>query len=154
MKTDALGRVLAVGLALVLPCVAATASAQSPEDGSPAPRVVSDATLARIRQALDSEPGLTIDQDALRFYMQISAKPPTFADYLKASGAWFEISQTSAPTRLGGGARAPAVGGIDLLSLFGRAGKAIQDRKARQIREQIDRELRALAAAKASTPAP
>jgi hypothetical protein len=143
-------------MVLVLPCAAAAVSAQSPQDGveTPARPIVSDATLARIRKALESEPVLTVDQDALRFYVQISATRMTFADYLKGAGAWFEITGVSAPTRITGGARVPPAGGIDLGALFGRANRAVQDRKARQIRERIEQELRALEAARASRTEP
>ncbi|MCC7044650.1 MAG: hypothetical protein IT183_12365 [Acidobacteria bacterium] len=132
------------------------ASAQETPASPPtaAPPVVSEATLARIRAALASEPAVTLDEDALRFYVQITAKPLTFADYLKGSGGWFEVTPTAVPTRLPGGARLPPAGGIDLLSLFRRANRAVQDRKVRQIRERIDQELEALDGANTTTGSP
>jgi hypothetical protein len=141
-------RVLTLVLALL--GMTQTALAQDTAAAAPpaAPSVVSASTLARIKAAVASEPAVTLDDDALRFYVQITATPMTFADYLRGSGAWFEVAPTSAPARLPGGARAPPAGGLDLLSLFRRANKAVQDRKARQIRAQIDRELEALEAAK------
>lgn len=39
--------------------------------------------LARIRRALDSEPAVRIDDDQLRFYMQILVKRPTFAEFAR-----------------------------------------------------------------------
>ena len=128
-----------------MPKASAQETPATPPTG--APPVVSDATLARIRAALASEPAVTLDEDALRFYVQITAKPPTFADYLKGSDGWFDITPTAAQTRLPGGARLPPAGGVDLLSLFRRVNRAAQDRKVRQIREQIDQELEALDAA-------
>lgn len=147
---------LAVSVFLTLPCHAATASAQETPASGPAnvPPVVSGTTLARIRAALASEPAVTLDQDALRFYVQVTAKPLTFADYLKGSGAWFEITQTSAPNRVTGGARLPPAGSIDLLALFRRANKAREERNVRKIRERIGQELEALEAANGSGAEP
>jgi hypothetical protein len=39
--------------------------------------------LARIRRALDSDPAVRIDDDQLRFYMQILVKRPSFAEFAK-----------------------------------------------------------------------
>lgn len=39
--------------------------------------------LARIRRALGSEPAVRIDDNQLRFYMQILVKQPTFAEFAK-----------------------------------------------------------------------
>jgi hypothetical protein len=147
---------LAPTCVVALLCVVPGASAQEAPPGPPTatPPIVSDATLARIKAALASEPAVTLDEDALRFYVQITATPLTFADYLKGSGAWFDITPTAAPTHLPGGARVPPAGGIDLLSLLRRANRAAQERRARQIREQIDRELDALEAANTAGPTP
>lgn len=86
-------------LTLVLMTGAVTAGAQSPTDGStPAagqptdvgadavPEVtvpVTDHDLARIRRALESAPAVRIDDDELRFYMQILVAKPTFAEFAK-----------------------------------------------------------------------
>ncbi len=57
----------------------ATDPAQEPTVTVP----VTPSDLARIRRALDSEPAVRIDDDQLRFYMQILVKQPTFADFVK-----------------------------------------------------------------------
>jgi hypothetical protein len=111
------------------------------------------ATLERIRAALEDDPVLTITDDALRFYLQVTATKPTFADYLKGSGRWFEITTTGPPSSNRNGSRLPAGGGIDLGALFGRWERALNARTLRSIRQQIDRELDALEAAKVG-PAP
>lgn len=52
--------------------------------GDPAVTVpISPGDLARIRRALDAEPAVRIDDDQLRFYMQILVKRPTFAEFIK-----------------------------------------------------------------------
>ena len=53
--------------------------AQAPEVTVP----VTAGDLARIRRALGSEPAVRIDDDQLRFYMQILVKQPTFAEFAK-----------------------------------------------------------------------
>jgi hypothetical protein len=47
------------------------------------PVPVSSSDLDRIRQALAAEPSLKIDDNQLRYYVEIVAKSPTFADYVK-----------------------------------------------------------------------
>jgi len=70
----------------------AISSGQTPT--TPAPAAVTDpmpevtvpitpGDLARIRRALTSEPAVKIDDDQLRFYMQILVKRPTFAEFAK-----------------------------------------------------------------------
>lgn len=44
---------------------------------------VTPGDLARIRRALDTEPAVVIDDEQLRFYMQILVKRPTFAEFVK-----------------------------------------------------------------------
>src|SRR5690606_27838956 len=44
---------------------------------------ITGADLARIRKALDSSPSVRLDDGQLRFYVQILAKQPSFADYVK-----------------------------------------------------------------------
>lgn len=104
--------------------------------------------LERIRDALADDPALTITDDTLRFYLQVTAPRPTFADYLKGSGRWFDITTTGPPSNNRNGSRLPAGGGLDLGALFGRWERALNARTLRRIREQIDRELDALEAAK------
>jgi len=60
--------------------------ADLPADVVPEPAVtvpVTPGDLARIRRALDSEPAVRIDDDQLRFYMQILVKQPTFAEFAR-----------------------------------------------------------------------
>ena len=59
----------------------AETSGQATETSPTVP--VASTDLARIRRALDSEPAVKIDGDQLRFYMQIIARPLTFADFTK-----------------------------------------------------------------------
>jgi hypothetical protein len=44
---------------------------------------VTPGDMARIRRALDSEPAVRINDDELRFYMQILVRQPTFAEFAK-----------------------------------------------------------------------
>jgi len=60
---------------------ASTATDASAEQEVTVPITAGD--LARIRRALDSEPAVRIDDDQLRFYMQILVKRPTFAEFAK-----------------------------------------------------------------------
>jgi hypothetical protein len=51
---------------------------------SPAVAVpITTGDLARIRKALESSPAIKIDDNQLRFYVQILAKQPSFAEYVK-----------------------------------------------------------------------
>ena len=53
-------------------------------DGAPSVSVpITSGDLARIRRALDADPALRIDDDQLRFYVQILATRPSFAEYAK-----------------------------------------------------------------------
>lgn len=70
----------------------AVSSGQTPTTPDPAavadpiPEVtvpITPGDLARIRRALTSEPAVKIDDDQLRFYMQILVKRPTFAEFAK-----------------------------------------------------------------------
>lgn len=106
---------------------------------------VDSASLKRIRTALDTPPVLALPTDPLRFYQQITATRPTWADYMRGSGRWFEITAISAPSRNGLSRGIPAGSGIDLSALFRRVEKALNERTVRQIRQQIDRELEVIA---------
>lgn len=84
-------RPLFAGLLSVLVAVVPT-SAQEPDlstqDVRPSvePEVtvpITPGDLERIRRALASEPAVRIDDDQLRFYMQILVKRPTFAEFAK-----------------------------------------------------------------------
>jgi hypothetical protein len=68
------------------------AAEQAPITEPTAPAVPADQTvtvpitpgdLARIRRALDVEPAVKIDDEQLRFYIQILAKQPSFAEFAK-----------------------------------------------------------------------
>jgi hypothetical protein len=101
--------------------------------------VPDNASLDRIHAALATTPALRIVAPP-RFYASVVYKPPTFADYMK--GWDLNLTRTLAPSnsyRFGGG-------GIDLLQLLHWVMQAHRDRDLKQIREQIDRELRALTA--------
>lgn len=152
-------RWLTAGLTVGLVCLAGPARSQDtpePFPVAPAPAFKPDpATLERIRKGLTSESILGINKDPLRFYLQVTATKPTFADYLKGSGRWFEISATAPPSSNGQGSRLPAGTGIDLGALFGRLERSLTARTIRNIREQIDRELEAIERAKVeAAPAP
>ncbi|MFO7303549.1 MAG: hypothetical protein DIU54_014140 [Acidobacteriota bacterium] len=109
-------------------------------------RIVSPHTLERIRRALeaDESPDLQLDNT---FYLLITRKAPTFADYLAtAPPGWAEITPIAPPSAGPGRGPSPAStavagGGFDLLSLFQAIGRARQEREAGRIRDQIDREL-------------
>nr|PZN88283.1 MAG: hypothetical protein DIU54_02705 [Acidobacteriota bacterium] len=90
----ALAFLLAAGM-LAGPAAAAAGAGQTPDwPTSPGaetgtteePQVVVPVTpgdLARIRRALDGPPALRIDDADLRFYVQVLATQPTFAEYVK-----------------------------------------------------------------------
>lgn len=59
----------------------AQAPASTDETAPPVPVTALD--LARIRKALDSEPAVRLDGDQVRFYVQVVAKPLTFAEFAK-----------------------------------------------------------------------
>ena len=102
----------------------------------------------RVKRALEAkveaDTPVTLDTDRLTFYLSVTESRPTFADYLRGTGKWFEISPIEPPSGalssrgLAGGA------GIDLLSIFRSMNRALEERKARQIRRQIDSELDAI----------
>jgi hypothetical protein len=69
----------------------------APQPG-PEPAVtvpITPGDLARIRRALDSEPAVRMDDEQLRFYVQILAKQPSFAEFVKG----YDFKQ--GPTRRG-----------------------------------------------------
>lgn len=64
----------------------AAAAAPQAETRSAEPAVtvpITPSDLARIRRALDSEPAVRMDDEQLRFYIQILAKQPSFAEFVK-----------------------------------------------------------------------
>jgi hypothetical protein len=61
-----------------------TPSSAGPTNDVPEVTVpVTTSQLDRIRKALDEPPGLTLDDDQLRFYVQILAREPNFAEFVK-----------------------------------------------------------------------
>ncbi|ODS58633.1 MAG: hypothetical protein ABS36_03640 [Acidobacteria bacterium SCN 69-37] len=80
-----LGGLLTFLLGVAAP-VAAQETAPAPATDSDQPAVtvpVTPGDMARIRKALDADPAVRIDDDQLRFYMQILVKRPTFAEFIK-----------------------------------------------------------------------
>lgn len=139
-----------VGLAVVLLAVPTSALAQASggqadDEGSPPPTYTPDArTLARIQSVLDAESPVRVRVDGLTFFLSVSETRPTFTDYLRGTGRWFEISPIEPPSGNRYDSRLPAGSGVDLLSIFRSMNRALEERKARQIRQQIDRELDAI----------
>jgi hypothetical protein len=109
--------------------------------------VATDADLDRIREALASEPAISLSA-ATRFSIEVIARRPTFADYLKGSDLRAHVARPMPPGD--GYSAAFAGGGIDLGQLIGagleRFRNAQHQRTIRKIRERIDRELQALSA--------
>jgi hypothetical protein len=151
-----LASAITLGVWLAGGSVAAQDTPGAPEES--ATIQVDAASLNRIRTALDTPPVLALPTDPLRFYQQITATRPTWADYMRGSGRWFEITPISAPSRTGLSRGIPAGSGIDLSGLFRRVEKALNERTVRQIRQQIDRELEMIEGtapgSAASPPAP
>lgn len=141
------GLCLVAGLTLATPCVSlAQGAVQEASEETPAPPtyVPDTRTLTRIQSVLDADSPTGLRIDGLTFYLSITETRPTFADYLRGTGKWFEISPIEAPSNNRYGSRLPAGAGIDLLSVFRSMNRALDERKARQIRQQIDRELNAI----------
>lgn len=77
-----------VGTLLMLVLLASSVEAQreAPAEAGPGPTVtvpITPGDLARIRRALDVEPAVRIDDEQLRFYIQILARQPSFAEFVK-----------------------------------------------------------------------
>ena len=158
------------GLALTLaagPALAGQQPSGAPDAGSkdaaepPDTSIVSERSLARIRQALEAEPRRQIDLDAT-FYLLVLETTPSFSDYLDAAPeGWSEITPIQPPSAGVGRGPSPAssavaAGGFDLLGVFRSIGRARREREARRVRERIDRELEQFqrgAPATASDPA-
>lgn len=80
-------RSVSLGVLIVFAVQAAPLGAQAP-DTPPAPAAVpavplTSNDLTRIRRALDMDPAVRIDDEQLRFYMQVLAKQPSFAEFAK-----------------------------------------------------------------------
>lgn len=129
---------------------ASVASAQDTSTAAPdvSAFVASAATLDRIRTALASESALVLNDDTLRFYVQVVARHRTFAEYLSGDDLRFGMER---PTPYAAPGERPALGagmGVDLLGLARsaiRGFRAARERRTiRGINEQIDRELEAI----------
>ncbi len=144
------GFCLVAGLILATPwALLAQDTSEETQDASeetPAPPTyVPDArTLTRIQSVLDADSPAQLRIDGLTFYLSVTETRPTFADYLRGTGKWFEISPIEPPSNARYRSGLPAGAGIDLLSIFRSMNRALDERKARQIRRQIDRELDAI----------
>lgn len=78
--------------ALASPALAQTPTADTPPpvtvapaetEGPAVPVPMTESDLNRIRRALDMDPALRIDDNQLRFYMEILTRQPTFAEFAK-----------------------------------------------------------------------
>jgi hypothetical protein len=140
----------------------------APAAAPPAPAAVPSQDLDRVRQGLDREPTLNLDDERLRFYASVTAKAPmTFAEYAKGFDLWNgptkggnpmthqEFLNMVTPRDLygSGGITASELLQFSLTNWIGqkllRRGleelrEARTEREAREIRERIERELRAL----------
>jgi hypothetical protein len=131
---------------------------------------VTEGDLARIRRALESEPAVRINDDQLRFYMQILVRKPTFAEFAKGydfkSGATrggnpmthneFLAMVTPKEMQSQVGITAPETLTIALTNwmaqtlikwAFQDLQEAKDEREVQEIRDRIERELAALRAA-------
>ena len=75
-------------MGLAVASVARASPSQTPDTPQTSPPSeatvpVTPGDLERIRRALDTGPGLKIDDSQLRYFVQIIAKQRTFADYVK-----------------------------------------------------------------------
>jgi hypothetical protein len=97
---------MATAVAIVL-APAAAGARTSPAPQTPAPPAsnttpsapatvpITEADFNRIKKALSSEPALNINDDQLRYYVQVLAKQPSFAEFVKG----FDLM--NGPTRRG-----------------------------------------------------
>lgn len=91
-RTSIVARVLGLALLAVpaatvaqtpVPAPVAPGSSATTTPDQPAPVTTTPADIDRIRKALDSSPTVKIDLDQLRFFLQVLAKQPTFAEFSK-----------------------------------------------------------------------
>jgi hypothetical protein len=171
------GNLLTLALLASVPAEARQASGPgSAGAGTEAPAPVTvpvtEADLARIRRALESEPAVRINDDQLRFYMQILVRKPTFAEFAKGydftSGATrggnpmthneFLAMVTPREMQSQVGITAPETLTIALTNwmaqtlvkwAFQDLQEAKDEREVQEIRDRIERELAALRSAEA-----
>jgi len=153
------------------PPAAAPVEAQLPPDtGPPTPTSVTPAQLRHIQQILNQPPGLRLDDQQLRFYLEIVARRPTFAEYARGydfingptkrgnpmSHQEFVSMVTPKELYSSGGITALDQLQFAFTNWIGQSliRKALEDlknaktsREALEIRERIDRELEALTTA-------
>ena len=131
---------------------------------------LTDRQLSRIRQSLNQPSGLRLDERQLRFYLEIIARRPTFAEYAKGYDfingptkrgnpmSHQEFVQMVTPKEMYSQAGITATEQIQMAitnwigqSLIRRALDELKDAKSERevmaIRERIDRELEALTGA-------
>jgi hypothetical protein len=178
--TMGLKRIAAAGtVSLILSGQAAawTAPAQQPSTpapaASPAPAPasasvpVSEAEFRRIKEALGTQPNFTVNDDQLKFYVQVLAKQPSFADWVKGYDLMNgpvkrgnpmthqEFLTLVTPKELysSGGITAKEMvtvavtnwlGQTLLKKAFEQLRNAKDEREAQEIRDRINRELAAL----------
>ena len=58
-------------------------SADQPAPAAPQKPIIPPRELDRIKRALSQTPGFVLDEEGFRFYVEIVAKRPTFAEYAK-----------------------------------------------------------------------
>jgi hypothetical protein len=143
-------------------------SASTPDD--PALPSMTPAQIDRIQKALNQPPGLKLNDQQLRFYLEIVAKRPTFADYVRGYDfmngptkggnpmSHQEFLQMVTPKEMysSGGITATDQLQFALTNYIGQSliRKALEElkqardaRHVQEIRERIDRELEALTGA-------
>jgi hypothetical protein len=134
---------LSAGLVVGLTFGPCQASAQNPQAAASVQTslVAPDAdTLDRIHKAAAAPPAFWMLDNSVRFYATADAKQTTFADNARS---WnLGVTLIAPPSAMHG--FSGAAGGLDLLSLIHTVIQAHRERETRLIREQIERELRAL----------
>jgi hypothetical protein len=125
-------------------CLAAPTGGQEPT--GPPPQVATSHALDRIRDALTSEPALTLPDDTRRFYLEVVERPRTWQEYMDGSNHPFAITSIVPPSNRRAGSLLGGGGGIDLLGVINSVRRAYREREAASIRRQIDRELQAIEA--------
>jgi hypothetical protein len=161
-----------IGLAVCLTATPALAAAQSAPRVAPPPNAkvqaatTSPVDLGRIRDAVNRDPAIKVDDGLVRFYLQINAPRLTIADLMKdedlkhapVAGAPITHSEFLAmvtPKEVygGGGIRPTELAQMAITGIIGqilakKAFESITDtwraRQLREINERIDLELAAL----------
>ena len=161
-----------VGAAPQAPASAAPAAQDPP---APPPPPISPAQVEQIQRALNQPPALKLDEQQLRFYLEIVAKQPTFAEYTRGYDflhgptrggdpmSFQEFVRMVTPQEMYSSAGINATEQLQfaLTNYIGQGliKKALEElkqakdaREIEAIRERIDRELDALTGATRSRP--